>query len=295
MLRAIGLRILLILFVVIVGCDFIENGNDVGPDGEVVDDTGSADDFVGVVTDVASVKRVGVGAKIDDVAGAEADMVSAKRRRVGAKTVVAPETVDVETEMVDDTASVDETVEDTESCVIVPPPVEIPTDADWELIATLERNPLRPTQFYIFPEQAEAIITAYVAGKHFIFEIGKDPIETNNNRIRHYIIQPEPPFQDKHKADWQIAGEDDSGVKFHNHYYAFLSEGWYTHDSDYGAVGLGVEFSEMHTEPRGEFKDKGTLQGVKIGLIDQFYTPIVGLGGRSFIKDWVRLRIYVSK
>ena len=288
MLRAIGLRILLILFVVIVGCDFIENGNDVGPDGEVVDDTGSADDFVGVVTDVASVKRVGVGAKIDDVAGAEADMVSAKRRRVGAKTVVAPETVD-------DTASVDETVEDTESCVIVPPPVEIPTDADWELIATLERNPLRPTQFYIFPEQAEAIITAYVAGKHFIFEIGKDPIETNNNRIRHYIIQPEPPFQDKHKADWQIAGEDDSGVKFHNHYYAFLSEGWYTHDSDYGAVGLGVEFSEMHTEPRGEFKDKGTLQGVKIGLIDQFYTPIVGLGGRSFIKDWVRLRIYVSK
>ena len=288
MLRAIGLRILLILFVVIVGCDFIENGNDVGPDGEVVDDTGSADDFVGVVTDVASVKRVGVGAKIDDVAGAEADMVSAKRRRVGARTVVAPETVD-------DTASVDETVEDTESCVIVPPPVEIPTDADWELIATLERNPLRPTQFYIFPEQAEAIITAYVAGKHFIFEIGKDPIETNNNRIRHYIIQPEPPFQDKHKADWQIAGEDDSGVKFHNHYYAFLSEGWYTHDSDYGAVGLGVEFSEMHTEPRGEFKDKGTLQGVKIGLIDQFYTPIVGLGGRSFIKDWVRLRIYVSK
>ena len=42
--------------------------SDVGPDGEVVDDTKtSADDFVGVVTDVASVKRVAVGAKIDDV------------------------------------------------------------------------------------------------------------------------------------------------------------------------------------------------------------------------------------
>ena len=179
--------------------------------------------------------------------------------------------------------------------VIDSTPVVIPTNADWKLIATLERNPLKPSEFYIFPEQEETIITGYVAGKHFIFEIGRNPIETNNNRIRHYIIQPEPPFQDKHKADWQIAGEDDSGVKFHNHYYAFLSEGWYTHDSDYGAVGLGVEFSEMHTKPRGSFKDKGTLQSVKIGLIDQLNTSIIGLGGRSFIKAQTRLRVYVSK
>ena len=175
-------------------------------------------------------------------------------------------------------------------------PVVIPTDADWDLIATLEHNPLRPTEFYIFPEQEQAIITAYVAGKHFIFEIGSDPIEIFKNKIRHYIIQPEKPFLDANKADWQVASEKDSGVKFHNHYYAFLSEGWYKPDSQYGAVGLGVEFSEFHTRPTEEFPDPATTtQGVKIGLIDDLSSAIVGLGGRSFIKAEIRLRIYVSR
>lgn len=52
------------------------------------------------------------------------------------------------------------------------PPVAIPTDAEWELIATLQRNPLRPSEFYIFEEDSIAMATAYIEGKHFIFEIG---------------------------------------------------------------------------------------------------------------------------
>ena len=37
--------------------------------------------------------------------------------------------------------------------VIGSTPIVIPVDADWELIATLQRNPLSPAAFYIFPEQ----------------------------------------------------------------------------------------------------------------------------------------------
>ena len=45
--------------------------------------------------------------------------------------------------------------------VIDSAPVVIPTDADWELLATLQCNPLRPAEFYIFDWQAEAINQAY--------------------------------------------------------------------------------------------------------------------------------------
>ena len=37
------------------------------------------------------------------------------------------------------------------------PPVAIPTDAEWELIATLQRNPLKPASFYLFDEDKDAI------------------------------------------------------------------------------------------------------------------------------------------
>ena len=52
--------------------------------------------------------------------------------------------------------------------VTVTPPVEIPTDGKWELIATLQRNPLRPGEFYLFDADTEGIMAAYVSGQHFI-------------------------------------------------------------------------------------------------------------------------------
>ena len=86
----------------------------------------------------------------------------------------------IETEVIKNAEEVGETaVEATEpepvaldGMVVDSTPVALPVDADWELIATLQRNPLDPGMFYIFPEQNEAIGKAYEAGKHFIFEIG---------------------------------------------------------------------------------------------------------------------------
>ena len=179
--------------------------------------------------------------------------------------------------------------------VIDSTPVALPVDADWELIATLQRNPLSPTMFYIFPEQNEAISAAYEAGKHFIFEMGGELREGRTDPVRHYIIQPELPFQDKHKSAARVEYEDDTGVKWHTHLYVFLSEGWYVTAEDlvgHKGIGLGVEFAITHTEPRGHFIGEGTDYGTQIGVMDSMH--IIGRRN-SIIEDWTRLRVYVSR
>ena len=176
-----------------------------------------------------------------------------------------------------------------------PQTIVIPADADWELIATLERNPLRPSQFYIFPEEMHVINTGYVAGEHFIFEIGKEHRETYRNKIRHYIIQPTLPFQDVDKHPGQVSQWEEEGVKFDGHQYFFLSEGWYVSKPNSPAVGLGIEFDLTHFKPTEEFPGPAeTLHSVTIGLINTLDNPIIGRGP-SYIDGDARLRIYVSQ
>ncbi len=103
----------------------------------------------------------------------------------------------------------------------------VPSNVDWELIATLQRNPLKPGAFYIFPEQKEAINVAYREGKHFIFEIGREYKEDLGSKIRHYIIQPEIPYQDKDKNPLLLHYEKEGGFKDEHHRYFFISVGWY--------------------------------------------------------------------
>ena len=180
--------------------------------------------------------------------------------------------------------------EDTLPLVMDSTPVVIPTDADWELIATLERNPLRPVTFYIFDWQNEAIESAYRAGKHFIFEIGREHRETGSIVVRHYIIQPMPPFQDVDKHPGQLDKEEKDSGAFHVHRYAFLSEGWYVSKLNSPAIGLGVEFDLTF------FVDERKIEigQTTIGLIDTLDNPIIGKG-LSYIEGEVRLRIYVSQ
>ena len=179
-----------------------------------------------------------------------------------------------------------------------PQTIVIPADADWELIATLERNPLRPSQFYIFPEEMPVINTAYVDGKHFIFEIGKEHRETYRNKIRHYIIQPTLPFQDVEKHPGQVSQWEEEGVKFDGHRYFFLSESWYIPKENLigeHAIGLGVEFDLTHSKPTEEFPDPAeTLHNVRLGLINTLDNPIIGQGP-SFIEANARLRSYGSR
>ncbi len=185
--------------------------------------------------------------------------------------------------------------EDIENPFIDSTPVVIPVDGDWELIATLERNPLDPAMFYVFPEQNELIMEAYLAGKHFIFEIGFDLIHEVADR--YYIIQPHAPFQDKHKDPYRVWLDKKKGVKIDAHTFHFLAnlpDNWYTSVPDHlegfnsgKALGLGVDFS-VHT-----WFDNGSKNyGVRIGLLHDSFT--IGRGNH-FIKEGIRLRIYVSR
>ena len=97
-------------------------------------------------------------------------------------------------------------------------PVILPPNADWELIATLQRNPLYPSVFYIFDEEKQIINEAYLDGKYFIFEIGREHRGTQRIVVRHYIIQPTPPFLDDDKHIGQVVQWDQEGVKFDVHY-----------------------------------------------------------------------------
>lgn len=170
------------------------------------------------------------------------------------------------------------------------PPVAMPTEAEWELIATLQRNPLKPGLFYLFDKDQKAIMTAYIAGKHFIFEIGMENKGRQGNQLRHYIIQPEPPFQDKDKDATLLAHELETNTRGGKHIYTFPSSGWYIPlghliGSGGEATGLSIEFDLF-------IIDDKDLSDPQIGLAvpDR---PIGG--GRSFIHEWVRLRVYVSR
>ena len=164
------------------------------------------------------------------------------------------------------------------------PPVAIPTDAEWELIATLQRNPLKPASFYLFDEDKDAIANAYIAGKHFIFEIGGENRSRQINQARYYIIQPEPPFQDKDTL--QLAHEERTGLKSGKHIYHFETvDGWFITEEKRNtnwqitspkATGFVVEFSEF-------IKPTTTIRLNS------------DTSGNHYIKEWARLRIYVSQ
>ena len=161
------------------------------------------------------------------------------------------------------------------------PPVAIPTDAEWELTATLQRNPLRPAEFYLFDEDNEAIAAAYIAGKHFIFEIGGENRGRQINQARYYIIQPKPPFLDEDKDALLLAHEERTGFKSGLHIYHFETlGGWFvpkkswSGDTD-GATGIVVEFSAF----------------IKPTVTIELNNP----RSQSYIKEWARLRVYVSR
>ena len=68
---------------------------------------------------------------------------------------------------------------------------------DWELIATLERNPLKPSHFYVpdgtvehLPDLTDVINGAFAEGKHFIFVIKKS---LSIKHIQFYLLQTAPP------------------------------------------------------------------------------------------------------
>ena len=179
-------------------------------------------------------------------------------------------------------------------------PVILPPNADWELIATLQRNPLSPGNFYIFEEQSTAMIEAYVDGKHFIFEFSGEYRDDAVMPIRHYIIQPTKPFLEEHKSPARVYVEKKEGVKWQTHEYFFESEdSWYASvdfDGPYGtqpgAIGFSVEFTVNSGEKRAHWVAY-THAHTRIGLSDRSFS---GIGtAHSYINENTRLRVYVSR
>ena len=165
---------------------------------------------------------------------------------------------------------------------------------DWELLATLERNPLRPSAFYVphgkvehLPDLTDVINGAFAEGKHFIFVIKK------NFSIKHtqfYLLQTAPPVYDK---------RPDAGpghIFFEIFRWQFPSEpAWYrsTHfglgkqltDTTY--AGLSVEFDltpDLNDPPKRKYWQP-----------PKFFVSINHNDTNFIINDGIQLQIYVSK
>lgn len=134
-------------------------------------------------------------------------------------------------------------------------------DSDWQRIATLQRNPLKPNAFYVpdgtvahLPDLTDTLNGAYAEGKHFIFVIkGGNALQ----QIQFYIQQPGLPVFEKGFAP-------EGHIHFEIFQWQFQSEPtWYrsTHfglgkTTDTTYAGLSVEFDltpDLHDPPKRKY------------------------------------------
>ena len=184
-----------------------------------------------------------------------------------------------------------ETVPDTPTVNLVTPEVTCPNpDNSWELIATLERNPLQPYQFYVPDELVDPINGAYEEGKDFIFVI-KGGVSINNKQF--YIQQQgQPVFEEGFAPPGHI--------HFKIFRWHFPSEPtWYRftrgapgfeHLQDRTYAGLSVEFDltpDLNKPPKRKY-----WQPPKFGVGENASR---GLSGSGVIFDGRQLQISVSK
>ena len=161
---------------------------------------------------------------------------------------------------------------------------------DWELIATLQRNPLQPYQFYVPDELVDPINGAYVEGKDFIFVIRAD---FSINHKQFYILQTSPPVFEKPPAL-------EEHIHFEIFRWHFPSEPtWYRftrtapgleHLRDLTYAGLSMEFDltpDLNKPPKRKY-----WQPPSFGVGENERN---GLSGSGVIFDSRQLQIYVSK
>ena len=166
-------------------------------------------------------------------------------------------------------------------------------DNNWELIATLERNPLNPSHFYVpdgkaehLPDLTDTINGAYAEGKDFIFAIKKDSFI---HHIQFYLLQPTPPVFDK-------ANTPAGHVHFKIFRWQFPSEPiWYrsTHfglrktitDTTYAGFSVGFDLTpDLNNPPKRKYWQP-----------PKFFVSINHHDTNFIILDSRQLQIYVSK
>ena len=175
---------------------------------------------------------------------------------------------------------------------VVYPVTTCPPNSNWELVATLERNPLKPNHFYVpdgkvahLPDLTDILNGAYAEGKNFIFAIKKG---LALQQIQFYLLQTAPPVFDRPPAQ-----------KGHIHFelfrWQFPSEPtWYrftgldlqrTTDTTY--AGLSVEFDltpDLNNPPKRKYWQP-----------PKFFVSINHFNSNFVIHDGRQLQIYVSK
>ena len=163
---------------------------------------------------------------------------------------------------------------------------------DWELIATLERNPLKPSHFYVpdgevehLPDFTDVINGAFAEGKHFIFVIKKN---FSIKHIQFYLLQTSPPVFEKRPApgghihfeffQWQFPSEP---TWYRSTHFGFGK----TTDTTY--AGLSVEFDltpDLNNPPKRKYWQP-----------PKFFVSINHHDTNFIIHDGIQLQIYVSR
>ena len=166
---------------------------------------------------------------------------------------------------------------------------------DWELVATLQRNPLKPSHFYVpdgefehLPDLTDTLNGAFAEGKHFIFVI-KESFVINQRQF--YLLQPEPPVFERRPGP-----RPPGHVDFEIFQWQFPSEPqWYrsTHfglgkaTADLTYAGLSVEFDltpDLNDPPERKYWQP-----------PKFFVSINHSETNFVIDDDTQLQIYVSK
>lgn len=167
---------------------------------------------------------------------------------------------------------------------------------DWQHVVRLKRNNRSPEGFNVIDEDIDPLVEAYVAGKDFLFVVGKD---RKIVKSYYYFDQPVSPEIPRFDADGNVIPE---GIPPLQHWFWKDPQAWWiwakfdwTRRQEVG-IGFGVSW-DVSPVPINRFgersPDRKYLFAPNIGItVENVY--IVGLGTNSEIEtDDIYLDIYI--
>ena len=172
-----------------------------------------------------------------------------------------------------------------------------PPNHDWELLATLERDPLNPYKFYVpdgkvahLPDLTDTLNGAYAEGKDFIFVIRNIDWRVNKSiPIQHYLLQVAPPVN---TTPPEVIGK---GIPWEEYRWQFQSKGWYKEKREYNTTGIDTRFTGLSVifdlTPDPSKKPKRFFWNPP-----RFFVSYDGIrSGHFFITEGTQLHIYINK
>lgn len=163
--------------------------------------------------------------------------------------------------------------------------------ADWLHLGTFPRNDLSPDRFLVPERFIDPIVSAFAAGKDFVFVISKIG---QTRQYQYFIVQPKPPLQPQYNESGDpIPGGRLYGYHFpdpHAHYLQHWAQHEYQ-DGEYTGFLVKIDLTAMPVNRFGE-KDREYLHFPEFGISTDGL--LVGFGGAPKIKPDYTLKIYVK-